>query len=68
MSDFDWNWLLWLWPISGWFFAFASLPKWVWTDQRWGMDAFGFFVCIVCGAVVGPIGVFWFWLLRKNGT
>ncbi len=48
--------LLWLlWPFCGWLCFFGSTPKWM-LD----VDPFGYAIGIVCGAVVGPFGVFWF--------
>lgn len=47
-------WLIWLWPISGWYCAYASTPKWMFER-----DPFGYAVLAFCGAVVGPFGILW---------
>lgn len=47
--------LWWLWPISGWLCAYHSTPKWMLEK-----DVFGWVLLIVCGAIVGPVGIFWF--------
>lgn len=48
-----------LWPIVGIFCAFASTPRWLFRG-----DPFAVFLAVFCGAIAGPIGIFWFFLNR----
>jgi hypothetical protein len=49
--------LLILWPIIGWLCAFLSTPRWMFRE-----DPAGILLAIVCGALVGPLGVGWFFM------
>jgi hypothetical protein len=49
--------LLILWPITGWLCAFLSTSGWMFRE-----DPAGILLAIVCGALVGPFGVLWFFM------
>ena len=54
--------LLWLWPIIGWMcgFIYGSKPFWPGGPNFFSQDLISSaFLLIVCGAVVGPFGIFW---------
>lgn len=60
MSD-PHNGLLWLWPITGWVCGLIAAPRAWWRTEL----IFGFILIFICGAIAGPIGLFWVWLDRK---
>ena len=48
------EWILLLWPTSGWACAYFSTPRWMIDDFE------AYFMLFLCGAVAGPLGILWF--------
>ena len=46
-----------LWPIIGWLCVFLSTPRWMFLEEPLGI-----LFAIICGAIVGPFGVVWFFM------
>lgn len=44
-----------LWPLCGWVCGYLSTPKWMFDEEP-----FDYVVVFICGAIVGPFGIFWF--------